>query len=78
MAIPWPGWKDILWRVYAGIERHRILAVAGSVVFYSLLAIVPAITAFVSFYGLFFNFSTINDHLSFIAGIVPGSHARPQ
>jgi membrane protein len=71
--IPWPGWKDILWRVYDGISRHRILAVAGSVVFYSLLAIVPAITAFVSFYGLFFSFGTINDHLSIVAGVVPPS-----
>src|SRR5882724_10696419 len=54
--IPWTGWKDILWRIYDGISRHRVLAVAASVVFYSLLAIVPAITAFVSFYGLFFSF----------------------
>ena len=71
--IPWTGWKDILWRVYDGISRHRILAVAASVVFYSLLAIVPAITAFVSFYGLFFSYTTITDHLSFVAGVVPSS-----
>lgn len=71
--IPWPGWKDILWRVYAGVQRHRVLSVAGSVVFYSLLAIVPAITAFVSFYGLFLNPGTISDHLSFLAGVMPSA-----
>jgi membrane protein len=71
--IPWPGWKDVLWRVYDGVQRHRVLSVAGSVVFYSLLAIVPAITAFVSFYGLFFNPGTISDHLSFLAGVMPSS-----
>lgn len=71
--IPWRGWKDILWRIYDGITRHRILAVAGSVVFYGLLAIVPAITAFVSFYGLFFNYSTINEHLSFLSSVMPSS-----
>ena len=69
--IPWTGWKDILWRIYGDVSRHRVLAVAGSVVFFGLLAIVPAITAFVSFYGLFFSLSTINDHLSAIAGVVP-------
>ena len=71
--IPWPGWRDIFWRVYDGVQRHRVLSVAGSVVFYSLLAIVPAITAFVSFYGLFLNPGTINDHLSFIAGVMPSA-----
>ena len=69
--IPWNGWRDILWRVYDDVSRHRVLAVAGSVVFFGLLAIVPAITAFVSFYGLFFSLGTINDHLSAIAGVVP-------
>ncbi len=36
-----------------------------------LLAIFPALTAFVSFYGLFANASAINDHLSMLAGILP-------
>ena len=71
--IPWPGWKDILWRIYDGVQRHRVLAVAGSVVFFSLLAVVPAITAFVSFYGLFFNPGAVNDHLSFVASVMPSA-----
>ena len=50
--IPWRGWKDILWRVYASINDNRLLAVAAGVVFYSLLAIFPAVAAFVSLYGL--------------------------
>ena len=49
---PWRGWKDILWRVYAQMNDDRLLAVAGGVVFYALLALFPAITAFVSLYGL--------------------------
>src|SRR4029077_1853700 len=36
--IPWAGWKDICWRVYASVNDNRLLAVAGGVVFFSLLA----------------------------------------
>ena len=69
--IPWAGWKDILWRVYASINDNRLLAVAAGVVFYSLLAIFPAIAAFVSLYGLVADASTIDSHLSLAAGIFP-------
>jgi membrane protein len=69
--IPWVGWKDILWRVYASINDNRLLAVAGGVVFYSLLAIFPAIAAFVSLYGLIADASTIDSHLSMAAGVLP-------
>jgi membrane protein len=41
------------------------------VVFYALLAIFPAITAFVSFYGLFANTVTVQDHLSLLADVLP-------
>ena len=69
--IPLRGWKDILWRTYQQIGEDRLLAVAAGVVFYGLLAIFPALTAFVSLYGLFANAATINDHLSTLAGILP-------
>ena len=69
--IPWAGWKDILWRVYASVNDNRLLAVAAGVVFYSLLAIFPAIAAFVSLYGLIADASTIDAHLSLAAGIFP-------
>jgi hypothetical protein len=36
----------------------------AGVVFYALLALFPAVTALVSFYGLFTKASTINDHLA--------------
>jgi len=71
--IPARGWKDILWRVYEDISAHRLLMVAAGVVFYAMLAVVPAITALVSLYGLFAKASTINQHLSFIAGVMPGA-----
>ena len=69
--IPWAGWKDILWRVYASVNDNRLLAVAAGVVFYSLLAIFPAVAAFVSLYGLIADASTIDAHLSVASGIFP-------
>src|SRR6476659_6275007 len=70
--IPWAGWKDILWRTYGQIGDDRLLAVAAGVVFYGLLALFPAVTAFVSLYGLFAKASTINEHLSLVGGLMPG------
>ena len=69
--IPWRGWKDIFWRVYASVNDNRLLAVAAGVVFYTILAIFPAIAAFVSLYGLVADASTIDSHLSLAAGIFP-------
>src|SRR3979490_1037357 len=69
--IPWTGWKDILWRTYDQVGDDRLLAVAAGVVFYGLLAIFPAVTAFVSLYGLFAKASTISDHLALAAGVIP-------
>jgi membrane protein len=70
--IPAKGWMDIAWRVYEEIGNDRILAVAAGVTFYALLALFPAIAAFVSLYGLFADPGTINDHLASLAGLLPG------
>ena len=70
--IPWNGWKDIFLRTYQQANEDRLLAVAAGVVFYGLLALFPAITALVSSYALFAKGSTITDHLSFLAGVLPG------
>jgi membrane protein len=69
--IPWTGWKDILWRTYHEISADRLLMVAAGVVFYGLLAIFPAITAFVSLYGLFADAATVTEHLAFVSSLVP-------
>jgi membrane protein len=70
--IPRAGWKDILWRTYAGVGEDRLLAIAAGVVFYSLLALFPAITAGVSIYALFANAGTIAGHISDLALLLPG------
>jgi membrane protein len=69
--IPWRGWKDIFVRTYYEVQNDRLLALSASVVFYSLVALFPAIAAGVSFYALFANPAIIGKHLSIVADIVP-------
>ncbi|BDV33772.1 YihY/virulence factor BrkB family protein [Methylocystis iwaonis] len=69
--IPSRGWKDVLARVYDDINQHRILAIAAGVTFYALLAIFPAIAAFVAIYGLVADPSTISGHLQALSGFLP-------
>jgi membrane protein len=70
-AIPLPGWKDILWRLYESIAEDRIMLTAAGVTYYLLLALVPTLTAFVSIYGLFNDAASVVDQLQLLVGIVP-------
>ena len=70
--IPARGWRDVLWRVFWSISEDRILSTSGSVAFFTLLAVFPAIAAVVALYGLFADASTIGKHLSILSGFLPG------
>lgn len=48
-----------------------MLLVAAGVTYYLLLALVPALTVFVSLYGLVADRASINAHVSLLSGIVP-------
>lgn len=65
------GWRDIFWRTYGEVDKDRVLAVAAGVTFYGLLAVFPAITAFVSLYGLVADPGTIAEQLSAAEGVLP-------
>lgn len=67
----WAGWKNVLYRTYQQILEDRLLALAGGVVFFGLLALFPAITALVSSYALFANASTISDQLAMLESLMP-------
>lgn len=69
--IPPHGWTDVLWRTWHEIGRDRLLATAGGITFYTLLAIFPAIGAFVSLYGLFFDVAAVSQQLAQLAAFVP-------
>ncbi|MBV9564776.1 MAG: YihY/virulence factor BrkB family protein [Bradyrhizobium sp.] len=71
LQIPSRGWKDVLWRTLQRTNDDRLLANAGGVVFFGLLAIFPAITALVSSYGLFADNSTIAANLERLALMLP-------
>jgi membrane protein len=71
--IPLLGWRDIVWRTWREIGVDRLPAVAGGVTFYTLLALFPAIGAFVSLYGLFADVRTVEGQLHEMAGIFPAS-----
>ena len=69
--IPAKGWKDILWRTWSEFNEDRIPTVAGGVSFFGLLALFPALGAFVSLYGLFADVKAAREQLRLLAGLVP-------
>ena len=69
--IPILGWKDIAWRTYRAIGRYRLPSLAGGVTFFLLLAIFPALAAFVSVYGLFLDLGRVERQLDQMAAILP-------
>ena len=69
--IPLSGWRDILRRTSHELGRDRVFAVAAGVSFYGLLAVIPALTSFVSLYGLVADPETIVEHLALAEGFLP-------
>ena len=71
LQMPPQAWKDILWRNFKQINANRLLAIAGGVAFFVLLAMFPAITAFILAFGLLFNPANVTSSLSLLNGVVP-------
>lgn len=69
--IPAGGWWEIARRTYHEVDRDRVRAVAAGVTFYGLLALFPALTAFVSLYGLVADPTTVIDHFALLDGFMP-------
>jgi membrane protein len=69
--IPAHGWKEILIRLFKQFSKDRVMLVAAGVTFYLLLAMVPAMTAFISLYGLFADPATVQEHISFLQEYLP-------
>jgi membrane protein len=66
-------WRAVLGRMYVQFNDDRLMAIAGGVVFYALLALVPAITTLVSLYGLFADPETVAHHLASIRDVIPAA-----
>jgi membrane protein len=69
--IPLSGWKDILLRTAREFGQDRITQVAGGVAFFALLAVFPAMAAFVSLYGLFADVAQAEKQISLLSGVLP-------
>ncbi|PZQ59419.1 MAG: YihY/virulence factor BrkB family protein [Phenylobacterium zucineum] len=74
--IPWLGWRDIVWRTWREIGADRLTVVAGSVTYYTLLAIFPALGAFVSLYGLIADVGAVEQQLVQLSNIFPPEAVR--
>ena len=70
-AILAKGWKDVFWRVWKSLTQDHVMLIAGGVTFYLLLALFPALVAFLSIYGIFFDPATAVDQAQSLRGIVP-------
>lgn len=75
-AIPWRGWKDILWRTGREAAQDRITIVAASVTFFTLLAIFPALGVFVSLYGLIADVALVKEQLGQLSAVFPPEAVR--
>jgi len=69
--IPARGWVDVARRVKDKARTDDASLLAGGVAFFSLLALVPALVALVSVYGLFASESTVTDQVGKLLGAAP-------
>lgn len=69
--IPLNGWRDILWRTWVEIGADRIPPTAAGLAFYLVLAVFPALAAFVSLYGLFASVADAQDQVQQLAAVFP-------
>lgn len=74
-ATPFPpeGWWALAKHLWRAMQHNRILLVAAGVAFYLLLALFPALVAFLSVYGLFLDPATAADQAAAFHGLVPAA-----
>jgi membrane protein len=66
------GWIAVLGHVIREFTKDNILGVAAGAAFYALLAIFPAVAAFVSLYGLVANVEQAREQLTSLSNVLPG------
>lgn len=69
--IPARGWKDIAARTLAEARSDHVPLLAAGVAFFALLALVPALVAFVSLYGLLADPADVARHVGELLGAAP-------
>lgn len=71
--IPPHGWWDILWRWFHRLADDRVDLIAAGVSFYLLLALFPAIAAFVSLFGVYLQGAPLSDIFTFLETVLPNA-----
>lgn len=71
VALPWRGWKDVLWRFTTRIQEARVVSLAGAVAFFTLLSLVPGLSLLVTLYGGLTDPATIAAQLDDITIVLP-------
>lgn len=74
--IPARGWRDILKRTLAAFAADHIMVIGGGVTFSVLLAIFPAMAAFVSLYGLVADVDDIPRQLQTLGAVLPSAAVK--
>lgn len=69
--IPARGWRDVLARTAAEAKSDQVSLLAAGVAFFGLLALVPALVALVSVYGLVADPSDVSRHVGDLLGAAP-------
>lgn len=69
--IGWRGWWDIINRVVERVGIDNLGLITAGVTFYVFLALIPALIAIVSFYGMIADTVTLDSHVSFLSGYLP-------
>lgn len=69
--IGWRGWWDIMVRVVERVSIDNLGLITAGVTFYIFLALIPAMIAVVSFYGITTSSLTLQTHVSFLHGYLP-------
>src|SRR5580698_84747 len=71
--IPANGWMGIFLRAWKNTGEQRLSLVAAGVAYYLLLALFPAVAAFVSSYGLVENPADVTRHVRALSSLLPAS-----
>lgn len=69
--IPFSDLGGVLRDIRGEIQRDRVLAVAAGSAFYAILAVVPAITALISIFGLLLSPDEVPGLMAPLAGLMP-------
>lgn len=67
----WTDWRQILFRVWVQVGKHRLTLVAAGIAFYAMLALFPAIAAIIGIYGMVANPGVVADQMQLLEALVP-------